>query len=163
MDAGRSRWLALPANYIRAQIRPQRLRHYHAAIPLLVVFDDRHPGAAHSQAAAVQRMGELGLALRTFESYGSAAGLEGLEIRAGGDFLVAVLARQPDFDIVSLRRRKTGIAGREHHRAEGESQAPQDVFGIGRELFELVVTVVRMGELHQLHLLELVLPDDAAH
>src|SRR3984957_15283362 len=99
MDARRRRWLALPANYIRAQVRAQHLRDHHTAVLLLIVFNDRDPGAAHRQAAAVQRMGELRLALRTFESYGSAAGLEGFEIRAGGDFLVAVLARQPDFDI----------------------------------------------------------------
>ena len=43
------------------------------------------------------------------------------------------------------------------------SEPAQDILGIGGQPFELIVAIFRLGELHQLHLLELVLPDDAAH
>ena len=45
----------------------------------------------------------------------------------------------------------------------GRPRRSQDVFGVGGQFLQLVVALFRAGELHQLHLLELVLPDDAAH
>ena len=45
----------------------------------------------------------------------------------------------------------------------GRPRRLQNVLGIGGELFELVVALLGPRELHQLHLLKLVLADDAAH
>src|SRR5215467_7240307 len=42
-------------------IRPQSFRNNHAAVGLLVVFQDRQPGTADGQAAAVERVHELRL------------------------------------------------------------------------------------------------------
>src|SRR4051794_7016126 len=44
------------ADHVYSQVRPKRLRHHHAAVGLLIVLDDRHPGAANRQAAAIQRV-----------------------------------------------------------------------------------------------------------
>ena len=38
------------------QVRPKGFRHHHGTICLLVIFQDRQPGSAHRQAAAVQRV-----------------------------------------------------------------------------------------------------------
>ena len=71
-----------------SQIRPQRFRNDHAAIGLLVILDDRHPGAPDRQSAAVQRVYELRLPLAGLRANGRAPRLVGFEIGAGGDLLV---------------------------------------------------------------------------
>ena len=43
-----------------AEVGAQSFGHEHAAVLLLVVLDNRDPGAADGQAAAVQRMDEFG-------------------------------------------------------------------------------------------------------
>ena len=93
-----------------AQIRPQRLGDHHAAILLLVVLDDRHPGAADRQAAAVQGVDELRL-LAGLEADARPPRLESLEVGAGGDFLEPILPGQPDFEVVRLGRGEAQIAG----------------------------------------------------
>src|SRR5665647_1719246 len=144
-----------------AHIGAQDFGDHHAAILLLIVLDNRHPGAAHRQAAAVDGVGELGLLAGPVPNAG-APRLERFEVGAGGDFLVPVLPRQPDFDVVRLRRARAHVAGTEHHGAEGEAEPPQDILGVGGERVEFLVALLRAGELHQFHLLELVLADDAA-
>ena len=47
----------------RSNIRPQRFRNHYAAVGLLVILDDRNPGAAYGQPTAVQRVHEFGLVL----------------------------------------------------------------------------------------------------
>ena len=45
----------------------------------------------------------------------------------------------------------------------GSPSRLQNILGVGGQLLEFVVALVRPRELHQLDLLELVLADDAAH
>src|SRR5471030_1387065 len=89
-----------PDNFY-AHVGPQHFGDDDAAVLLLVVFDNRHPGAAHRQAAAVQSVDVLRLLSGLITDAG-AAGLEGFEVGAGGDLLVAVLAGKPDLDVVGL-------------------------------------------------------------
>src|SRR6185503_11722673 len=69
----------------------------------------------------------------------------------------------PDFDVVGLGRSEAHVAGREYYRSVRQAEPLQDILGVGREFFELIVTFLGTCELHQLDLLELVLPDDAAY
>ena len=46
--------------------------------------------------------------------------------------------------------------------AIGQAKLLQDFFGIPRQGFVFLIGLLRLRELYQLHLLELVLPDDAA-
>src|SRR5581483_5758527 len=46
-------------NTIRTHVGPQGFGNQHTAVGLLIVFHDRHPGASHSQGAAVQSVHEL--------------------------------------------------------------------------------------------------------
>src|SRR4026207_270091 len=108
-------------------------------------------------------MDELRLPFPALESDARAPRLKRLEIRAGRNFLVTVLAGQPDFDVVGLGRRETHVAGGQHDRSVRQSHAPQNILGVGREFFELIVTLFGTGKLYQLDFLELVLPDDASH
>src|SRR3984957_1475225 len=48
---------------LRTHIRLERFRNQHAAVGLLIVLHNRHPGAPHGQPAAVQRVHEFGLVL----------------------------------------------------------------------------------------------------
>ena len=53
-------------DHFDAQIRPQSLRNHDAAVLLLVIFDDREPGAADRQAAAVQGVDVIRLSCPPF-------------------------------------------------------------------------------------------------
>src|ERR1700723_2926518 len=71
-------------NHLDAQIRPQRFGNDDAAVGLLVIFDDRDPGASHRQAAAVQRV-DVFRFLSGSPANGRAPGLIRFEIRARGN------------------------------------------------------------------------------
>src|SRR5258708_32427612 len=91
------------------------------------------------------------------------ARLVSLKIGARRDFLVSVLARQPDFDIVGFRRACARVSGAKHDRTIRQAEPLKYIFGIASESFEFVVARFRRSELHQLYFLKLVLPDNAAH
>ena len=91
-----------------------------------------------------------------------APGLEVPAVAAGGDFAVAVLAGQPDFQVVGDGGGEAGVAGGQDDAAVRQLQALQHDFGVPGQFFEGVVRAVGVGDLHQLHLLELVLAEHAA-
>src|SRR5215470_9166286 len=95
-------------NHFFPDIRPQRFRHHHAAILLLVVLDDRHPRAPHREAAAVERVHMLVLLANAVADVGPPR-LVSFKVTAGRDLLVAILPRQPDFDIVGLGARSADV------------------------------------------------------
>src|SRR5579863_5124457 len=90
------------ANHFDAKVWAQNFGHDYAAVGLLVVFKDREPSAADSEPAAIESVDEIGFAAARFDFNRRAAGLVGLEVGAGRDFLVGVLAGEPDFDVVGL-------------------------------------------------------------
>src|SRR5689334_14370212 len=99
--------LSLPDLGLPAHVRAQRLRDLDRAVGPLVVLEDRHDGASDGKARSVQRVHELGLlAFAAAEADRSAARLEVAVVRARGDLLVRVLARQPDLEVVGLGRRE---------------------------------------------------------
>src|SRR5205807_6346710 len=116
-------------NYLDVQVRPQRLRHHHRAVLLLVILHDRDPCPAHRQTAPVERVLQLRL-LAAAVPDPCPARLERLEVRAGGNLLISVLPRQPDLDIVSLRRRESHVPCAQHHRAVWQPEASQDILRV---------------------------------
>ena len=145
------------------EVGPQGGGYYDGAVGLLVILDDRHPRAADGQAAAVQGVQQLRLAgLAAPEAQIGAACLESLKIRAGGYFLILARGGQPDFDVVGLGGAEAHVARAKRDDAVRQLQPLEDFFRIVRQAFEFVVGVFRERELDQLHLLELVLADDAA-
>ena len=92
-----------------------------------------------------------------------AARLEVLAVGAGGDLAVARLPRQPDLEVVGLRRREPHVAGGQRHDPVGKPEpAEHGLRGLGEHL-ELRVAGLRRGEVDELDLVELVLADQAAH
>src|SRR5215470_10089170 len=90
-------------NHIGSKIGRQYFRNYHGAIGLLIIFQNCDPRPAHGQSRSVQRVDEFGPRFAVApEADLRAARLKGFAIRAGRDFAVSLLARQPDFDVVSL-------------------------------------------------------------
>src|SRR5258708_17870189 len=84
-----------------AEIGPEGLRDLDAAIVALIVLHDRDQGAADRQAGTVEGMHEPGLLLaRRAEARLHAPGLEVAAIGAARDLAVAVLAGQPNLDVV---------------------------------------------------------------
>src|SRR3989304_6904960 len=99
-----------------SHIGPQGLRDDHAAVLLLVVFQDRKEGSANGQSRSVQGMNIFGL----FTALGPkpdipSTGLKGLKIATGGNLFVGVLTGQPYLDVVCLGRRKPRVARAEDH------------------------------------------------
>src|SRR5437667_8789543 len=95
----------------------QGARHANRPVGVLAVLENRDQGAPDGEAGAVQGMHRLGLALLVAESRLHAARLERLEVGARGDLAIRLLRRQPDLDIVGLRRRKAGVPGAQRHHA----------------------------------------------
>src|SRR5437660_1124202 len=102
---------AFLGNPLRPNVGPQRFGDHNAAVSLLVVLDDRHPGPADGQAASVQSVDELRLVLafRTVADIRPPR-LIRFKIRARRNLAKQLLPRQPDLDIIRLRRRWTYIA-----------------------------------------------------
>src|SRR5437588_8125385 len=154
--------------FLRKQLRhnvgPQRLGNHNAAVSLLIVLDDRHPGPADGQAASVQSVDELSLVLafRTVADIRPPR-LIRFKIRARRNLAKQLLPRQPDFDVIRLRRRWTHIASTQGHGAIVQAELLKDGLSVLRQFLVLFVRILRPCELYQFHLLKLMLPDDAAH
>ena len=91
-----------------------------------------------------------------------AARLEGVEVGAGRDFAVEILAGQPDFEVVSFGGGEAGVAGAEENAAIRQVEGFENLFGVAGEALVLGVGFFRASELDQLDFLKLVLADDAA-
>src|ERR1700733_3687384 len=88
--------------------------------------------------------------------------LERLEVRAGGDLAIEPLSGEPDLQVVGLGGREAHVPSAEQHPAIRQAEALQHSLGVARQPLMLGVRVFGTDELHQLDLLELVLPDNAA-
>src|SRR5579863_136861 len=100
------------------EVRPQRLRHHHAAVRLLIILEDREPCAAHGQTAAVQSVQVLRFAVMPSpEAKIGAACLKRLEVGAGRDLLVFAAGGQPHLEVISLGGAETEIAAAERDDA----------------------------------------------
>src|SRR5947209_1308518 len=95
------------------------------------------------------------------EPYIRPARLIGLEIRARRNLAVQLLSRQPDLDIVRLRRRRSHVARAERHGAVMQTESLQNLFRVAGQLLVFFVRVFRMRKLHQFHFLKLMLPDNS--
>src|SRR5665213_2739621 len=136
------------ANHFDAKVRAQSFGHNDAAVGLLVVFDDGKPGAADGESAAVESVDEVSFAAAGFGLNRCPAGLVSLEVGAGRDFLVAVLAGEPDFYVVGLCGRGAHVTGAEDHGAVSEAETLQNVFGVERKSFEFDVARFGRSELY---------------
>src|SRR6516164_7650427 len=78
-------------------VRLQSLRHQHAPVGLLIIFENRQPSTPDGQTTAVQSVHELrfGLSLPA-EAYLGPPSLKSFEIRARGNLAVQLLSGKPD-------------------------------------------------------------------
>src|ERR1039457_1743511 len=154
----------LRRDLLRTDVRTQHLRDNHAPVGLLIIFHNRNPGAAYGQSAAVQRVYKLSLVL----AFGTVANVGApclirLEIRARRNLAIQLLSRQPDFNVVCFRRRRSHVARAQRHGAVMQPQLLQNFLGVVREFLVFLVGLLGTRELHQFHFLKLMLPDDATH
>src|SRR5262249_37155680 len=135
--------------------------HDDGSVDLLVLLEDGDERPADGQARAVQRMDEARLRLR----FGPIANLRTprlviTEVRAARDLAIEVLAREPHLEVVCLLRRGGEVTGAERDDAVVQLEAAQDLLGMASQ--ELVLLGRRFGrrESDELHLVELVLPNE---
>src|ERR1700756_199681 len=154
----------LRSNPLRTNISSQGLRDDHTPVGLLVVLYNRDPGPSDGQCAAIQCVYKFCLVLAFgTEPYIRPPRLIGLEIRARRNLAVQLLSRQPDLDIVRLRRRRSHITRAERHGAVMQTESLQNFFRVTGQLLMFLVRAFRMRKLHQFHFLKLMLPDDSAN
>ena len=89
------------------------------------------------------------------------AGLERTGVAAGRDLAIGLLAREPDLDVVRLARREAHVPSGQHHGAIRQLQALQHCLRVGDQRLELREGLLGRRELHELDLVELVLPDQS--
>ena len=95
-----------------AQIRAQRLGYQHAAVRLLIRFNQRYEKASERGAGAVEQVRELVVPVGVLVAEVHPAGLKLIGVRATRHFEVGVLAGRPDLDIVGLRRSESAGSSR---------------------------------------------------
>src|SRR5208337_1312118 len=139
-------------NAVSPHIRLQCFRNTHAAVSLLIVLDDRNPCASYRQAAAIQCMQKLRLALAlwTITNIRSPR-LKAFKIRTRRNLSKQILPRQPDFDVISLGRGESDISGAQRHHTVVQAEFLQNGLGVVGELFEFFVSRLGARELHQFH------------
>src|SRR6516165_4312969 len=108
-------------------------------------------------------MYRLGLAaLRVAPACLHAPCLEGLEIAARGDLTIALLRGQPRLEVISLGAAEPNVAGAQRHFTVPDRKTLQHRLGVRSEFLERRIGIGRAYDLHQLHLVELVIADHAA-
>ncbi len=131
-------------------------------IGLLIIFEQRQPGAADGEGGAIEGVDKFAFTRGGFEADGGATGLECFAIGAGGDLHEFTCGGEPDFDVVGFGGSEAHLRGAEKHDAIMQTEALEDLFDIGDEGIELGVTLVWARELEELDLLKLVLAANAA-
>ncbi len=150
-------------NSVNPHVWAQDIGDQDRAICLLIIFDHSDPSAADGEAGAVQRVNEITLsAALGLVAYAGTARLKGFAVRAGRDFSKFIARGQPDFEVVGLRGGKTHVAGRKQHGTIVQAEFLKNGFCISYQRFVLFVAFLRMGELEELNLLELMLAEDPA-
>ena len=106
-------------------------------------------------------MHQLVLALGVFEAGLQSACLKGLAVGDRADLTKGVLPGQPHFDVIGLAGAKAHVAGAQAHHPVGQAQLLQDGFGVAGHGFQRGIAGVGVNNLHHLHLVKLVLTDQA--
>src|SRR5688572_854326 len=104
------RALSSRRNSIRLEIRTKRFGDEHAAIRLLMSFDQCDKQPCERRAAAVEDVRKLVFASFALKLQIHPSRLEVLAIRAARYFQILTLARRPDLDIVGQRARESHVA-----------------------------------------------------
>ncbi len=148
---------------LAAHVGDQGVGDADGAVGLLVVFKKGEIGAADRKAGAVEGVDKLAF----FGAFGlvadvGAASLEGLEIGAGTDLAIGVLAGYPDLQVVGFGRTEAHVACAEQGAAVRQAEAFEDDLSVAGEGFVLGGGVFGAGELDEFYLLKLVLADHAA-
>src|SRR6185436_18694567 len=118
--------------------------------------------ASDSERRTVERMHRLRLVrLRVAPACLHASSLIRLEVAARRNLAVALLTRQPCFQVVSLRAAITDVASTQGHDAIGQLQALQHFLSVRRELLERRIRIRRPHDMHDFDLIELMLTDYA--
>src|SRR6185437_6406679 len=133
------------------------------AVGLLVVLENRDPGAPDGQAAAVDGVRQTALALAAgAEPNVGPPRLKIREVAAGADLAIRLLAWKPDLEIIGLGRTETEVAGAKAHDPVRQLERLQDGLGVTGELLVILLRTRGLRDLHQFDFLELVLANDAA-
>src|SRR5713101_8806721 len=145
---------------VNPHVRTQNVRDEDGAVRLLIVFHDGNPGPPDGEARAVERVDKFAFsaALR-LEADAGAPRLEGFAVRARRNLAELAAGGQPDFEVISFRRGETHVGGAKHHGAVVQAEFFENRLRVAHERFELVVAFLRMRELEELNLLELVLAE----
>src|SRR3990170_8143013 len=123
-----------------AHVRPENFGDGDGAVGLLVVLEDGGPGPTDGDAGAIQGVDEFCLRPRVSAvANGGPPCLKILEVTAGRDLPVELLAWKPHLEIVGLCGGKAQVARAKDHRSVGKMKPLQDLFGIRGELFQGLV------------------------
>src|SRR5258707_9905090 len=109
----------------------------------MIVLDDRDPGTAHCQAAAVQCMDELWfvLSLWPITNVGPPC-LIRFKVRARKNLAEQLLAGQPYFNVIGLRRHRSHVACAQGHYPVMQAEFLKNLFRVTGELVMLVVGIL---------------------
>src|ERR1041384_2570599 len=128
-------FLLLPFNLLNSiHVRTKFFGNYHCPVALLIVLKKRKPQSTDCHSRPVQGVNKLRLRfLFTSKPDACAASLKRLAVRTRRDLAISVLARQPDFDVIGLRRRKSKISGRKRNSAISKPELFKHGFRVARQ------------------------------
>src|SRR5581483_2541840 len=112
---------------VESRAGPEDVGDGEGAVRLLVVLPEEDERAADRARGAVERVDEPSAAARVVAHTGlEPPGRVVAVVRARGELAVPLLRRQPDFEVVLLRRCSAEVAGRDVDDAVGEAEPPDD-------------------------------------
>ena len=134
------------------------------AVGLLIVFQNGDERAAHGKPGTVQRVDKrrLFFAFRRSVTNICTPCLIIPKVGTTGNLAVAVLGRQPDFEIITFAGAEPHVAGRQKHHAVRKLQTFENFLGVRDEFLVFVFGRLGRGEFDQFDLVELVLTNHAA-
>ena len=88
--------------------------------------------------------------------------LEVPAVRARGNFLVRVVARQPNLQVIGLAAGESNVARAKADHAVRQLELLKNVLGVVNHGFQIVLRFLGLGEFHHFHLAELVHANNAA-
>ena len=140
----------------------QRFWNQHAAVRLLVRFNQRDKQPRQCRAAAVEDVREFIFARFRFKPQIHPARLEILAVRAARHLEITPLPRRPHLEVVGLRARKAHVARAQQHHAVMQTQQLEHALRVRHHFLQLIVAVLRFHNLDQFNLVELMHANHAA-
>ena len=150
------------ANVLRPKVGHQRLGNGDRSVRLLVLLQERDVESGKCSPGSIDGVAKAVLSFAVLEAKLHAPRLVVGEVRTAGHFEILAVSGGPHFNVVGARGTKAEISTTQFDHAIMQTEKLKNFLGVAGQFFEGFEGFVRMEDLNELHLVELVHADNAA-